>query len=178
MLQDEAGYLPKSSCLYRANLAYDLFIDSLDALVILQTEARMVATCSDRDEGLAARLLTERLRYEVGEGVRIVLTVINCNGETITRRGAFRRSLAVDDRVARTVWRWDYNVLLTDPAKGMLLPPGRLIVIGWALWDQLDREGSPVPPGSFRVVGEFNGCNTTPPEQCDLSRVMTMEIVP
>lgn len=59
------------------------------------------------------------------------------------------------------VWRWlEAKVLLPILSRKTLNPGQEMIFV--AEWSQVDAEGKPVPPGTYHVVGSFNGGGHTP----------------
>jgi hypothetical protein len=99
--------------------------------------------------------------FKRGEPVTLVVTVRNRSAapRTLTLPTSQTHDCivrAAEDRGAGEAWRWSRGRMFTQAITELTLAPGearRFTVT----WDQRGVDGSPLPPGEYRVVGLVPG---------------------
>ncbi|HHV62403.1 MAG TPA: LysM peptidoglycan-binding domain-containing protein [Firmicutes bacterium] len=103
--------------------------------------------------GILYILYTNKALYEVGEPVRIVLAKVNVTNQPITLE--YRTGQRYDFLITRNdqeIWRWSHGKAFVMVMQTLTLNPGENQTFR-EVWTQVDNEGRPVRPGTYRLTG-------------------------
>lgn len=107
--------------------------------------------------GLPLRLTLEAPKeVPVGEIVPLKLRIENTSGQILNLEiGYAPYDFIVATQDGKEVWRWTYGKVFPLIALPLTLQPGEVKEYS-EMWDQLDNEGYPIPPGTYFVKGVFS----------------------
>jgi intracellular proteinase inhibitor BsuPI len=127
-------------------------------LAALPGETR--ASQSSQPPPLVMLLATDQSSYQPGATVTFSLAVDNPGPVPVraTLPSGQRYDLAVFAGEAE-VWRWSADRDFADAEAERSFSPG-VTLLGHVTWEWRDTAGAPLPPGTYRVVGELTA---TPP---------------
>ncbi len=103
---------------------------------------------------LLVTLRTDKTVYQLGEDVRIALTVTNRSRQdfTATFPSAWQADFAVYDRAGKAHWRWSAGRMFAQALTTLTLKPGESRTYQ-AIWEQLDQRGERVKAGKYSLKG-------------------------
>jgi len=127
-------------------------------LIFLLVSAGWAAIAvSESRPGLRLVLTTDRAVYARGEPVELTLAVTNPGPDPVTLTAP--SSQLYDFAVLRDgteVWRWSAGRMFLTVLTDLTVPPGGTRAFT-ETWDQRDRDGRPVGPCGYVVVGVLIG---------------------
>lgn len=106
---------------------------------------------------LRLELRADRTVYSTGEPVRLTFAVTNPGPAPVTFTAP--SSQLYDFAVLKggtEVWRWSAGRMFLTVLTDLTVPPGETRAFT-ETWDQRDRDGRPVGPGEYVVVGVIVG---------------------
>lgn len=103
--------------------------------------------------GLLYLLYTNKAIYKAREPVRMLLAKVNVTPTSmqLTYKTGQRYDFIVTYN-DREIWKWSREKFFTLAIEQVTLDPGQNETAR-EVWNQVDNEGRPVPPGSYRLEG-------------------------
>lgn len=126
-------------------------------------DAKLLGTSDMKTRGLYYQLKMEKTSYKLGEPVMVGLKITNISSSPIALR--FQKNLEFEltvrkevdlafAQVPKTIWKLSEKQLVyAEPHDQVIAPGGTLDFSG--AWDQTDREGRPVKPGNYQIIGSL-----------------------
>ncbi len=117
-----------------------------------------VATLSQEGRGaLRLDLRADRAVYAVGEPITLTLAVTNPGADPVTLTAPSSQLYDfIVLREGREIWRWSAGQMFLTVLTPLTIAPGQTRAFT-ETWDQRDRNGQPVTPGDYVIVGELPG---------------------
>lgn len=130
---------------------------------VAHQDASLLKKADIKTRGLHYKLRMEKDAYRLGEPIEVHLEISNISGAPIALK--FQKNLEFDltvrkevdlmfAQVPKTIWKLSENQLVYAEAHTEVLEPGGDMKFS-GVWDQKDREGRPVKPGSYQIVGNL-----------------------
>jgi Intracellular proteinase inhibitor len=129
-------------------------------LAIAYMPVEPAASQSAETPPLVVLLASDRPAYPIGAAVTFTIAVDNPGSapvEIVFPSG--QRYDVVAFAGEAEVWRWSADRDFADAEAERSFPPG-VTLLGHVTWEWRDMAGAPLPPGTYRVVGELTA---TPP---------------
>lgn len=130
---------------------------------VSRKDAKLSGTSELNRRGLYYQLKMARTSYQLGEPIKIKLTVQNMTSSPVALK--FPKNLEFDitvrkevdllfAQVPKVVWKMSESQMLYADPHDKILDPGGIEVFE-GTWEQLDREGKAVSPGNYQIVGNL-----------------------
>ncbi len=128
---------------------------------VSRKDAKLTGTSELNTRGLYYQLKMARTSYHLGEPIEVKLSVRNMTSSPVALR--FSKNLEFDitvrkevdllfAQVPKVVWKMsESQMIYADPHDKVLAPGDVEVFVGE--WKQLDREGKPVSPGNYQIIG-------------------------
>ena len=119
----------------------------------LLTFERVPAVAPTQTAALRVELSTDHEEYELGEDVRLSLTLENTGrAPALFRFKSGQRYEFVVRKQGREIWRWSLSRAFTQAESQVSLAPGETLGFH-EIWTGVDNMNSPAPPGEYTVAG-------------------------
>ena len=178
VLQVDAGLLDRAPCHIQADASFDGLVNSLDAAIILQREAGLLAACEPGQTGFTASLTAIDKTADPGEPFSLTLSVSNCNERKTSRRYGSGQifDFSVRDESGELVWNWAHSRGFVLAIKERTYGDSQTVTYG-VIWDQTNNDAGPVAPGMYEIEALDVGCTLPALDQCDLSATIEVQIL-
>lgn len=132
-------------------------------LGIARKDAKLTGTSELKTRGLHYQLKMERTNYQLGEPIRIQLSVHNITSSPIALK--FQKNLEFDltvrkevdllfAQVPKVVWKLSESQMIYADPHDSIVDPGQTLSFS-GVWDQKDRDGKSVSPGNYQIIGNL-----------------------
>lgn len=130
---------------------------------LARNDAKLLGVSDMKTRGLYYKLTMEKTSYRLGEPIKVMLSITNVSSEPIGLK--FQKNLEFDltvrkevdllfAQVPKTVWKLSENQKIYPEAHTSVIEPGKTLDFK-GVWDQKDREGKPVNPGNYQIIGNL-----------------------
>jgi hypothetical protein len=130
---------------------------------VARKDSQLMGASDMKTRGLYYQLKMEKTLYRLGEPIKVQLSITNVSSAPIPLK--FQKNLEFDltvrkevdllfAQVPKTIWKLSENKMVIADPHGFVLDPGKTHTFE-GQWDQKDREGKPVKPGNYQIIGNL-----------------------
>lgn len=130
---------------------------------IAHKDAKLLGSSDLKTRGLYYQLKMEKTAYRLGEPIKVQLSVTNISSSPIALK--FKKNLEFEitvrkevdllfAQVPKTIWKLSENQMVYADPHDSIIDPGKTLNF-FGVWDQKDREGKPVKPGNYQLIGNL-----------------------
>jgi hypothetical protein len=130
---------------------------------VARKDAKLLGSSDMKTRGLYYQLKMEKTHYRLGEPIKVDLTITNVSASPIPLK--FQKNLEFEltvrkevdllfAQVPKTIWKLSENQMVYADAHDSIIDPGKTLEFH-GVWDQKDREGKPVKPGNYQIIGNL-----------------------
>lgn len=130
---------------------------------VARKDAKLLGSSDMKTRGLYYQLKMERTNYRLGEPIKVQLSITNVSSAPIALK--FPKNLEFEitvrkevdllfAQVPKEIWKLSENQMVYPDAHDSIVDPGKTLNFH-GVWDQKDREGKPVKPGNYQLIGNL-----------------------
>jgi hypothetical protein len=130
---------------------------------VARKDAKLLGSSDMKTRGLYYQLKMEKTAYRLGEPIKVELSITNVSSAPIALK--FQKNLEFDltvrkevdllfAQVPKTIWKLSENQMVYPDGHDSVVDPGKTMNFH-GVWDQKDREGKPVKPGNYQIIGNL-----------------------
>lgn len=132
-------------------------------LGVARKDSKLLGSSDMKTRGLYYQLKMEKTNYHLGEPIKVQLSITNISSAPIALK--FQKNLEFDltvrkevdllfAQVPKTIWKLSENQMVYADAHDSIVDPGKTLNFN-GIWDQKDRDGKPVKPGNYQIIGNL-----------------------
>jgi hypothetical protein len=120
---------------------------------------------------------TDTDRYHIGDPVNIIITVANSGPDTtLVFSDGQHADFEITNEIGQHIYLWSHDMAFIQAITRIPVEQGETKVLLNDIWNQVDDDGNPVPPGKYYIDGWMvSGYNSHPEIH---GRIQTIEIDP
>jgi hypothetical protein len=130
---------------------------------VAKKDSSLLGSSDMKTRGLYYQLKMEKTLYRLGEPIKVRLSITNVSSAPIALK--FQKNLEFEltvrkevdllfAQVPKTIWKLSENQLVFADVHNSVIDPGKTLQF-LGTWDQKDRDGKPVKPGNYQIIGNL-----------------------